>query len=151
MMHIRPINELDPHFHKPWGLLLILWDEDQRKLFGLSNVIDAFEQIMQDPAEKRNLSPHMADCFADLAILSRTLHEIEIYQPWAATFEAERKVSEDFQSLMMETRFSSTRKYHPTRLPLLTIQTTRTTGRKFWKFSKKQPFKSSTWTTWIEY
>ncbi|KAE9366427.1 hypothetical protein N431DRAFT_351887 [Stipitochalara longipes BDJ] len=91
MMHIRPINELDPHFHKPWGLLLILWDEDQRKLFGLSNVIDAFEQIMLDPAEKRNLSPYMADWFADLAILSRSLREIEIYQPWAATFEEEHK------------------------------------------------------------
>jgi hypothetical protein len=93
-MHIRPINELDPHFHKPWGLLLILWDEQQRDLFGLSNVIDAFEQIMQDPSEKRNLSPYMADLFSDLAILSRALHEIEIYQPWAATFEDEHKVSD---------------------------------------------------------
>ncbi|KAE8443360.1 hypothetical protein EG329_001918 [Mollisiaceae sp. DMI_Dod_QoI] len=90
-MHIRPINELDPHFAKPWGLLLILWDEQQRDLFGLTNVIDAFEQIMQDPAEKRNLSPYMADMFADLAILSRALREIEMYQPWAATFEEEHK------------------------------------------------------------
>ncbi len=91
-MHIRSINELDPHFAKPWGLLLILWDEQQRDLFGLTNVIDAFEQIMQDPAEKRNLSPYMADMFADLAILSRALREIEMYQPWAATFEEEHKV-----------------------------------------------------------
>jgi hypothetical protein len=52
-MHIRSINEKDPFFHKPWGVLLILWDEDQRKLFGFTNVIDAFEQIMQDPTEKR--------------------------------------------------------------------------------------------------
>ncbi|TVY91154.1 hypothetical protein LAWI1_G003284 [Lachnellula willkommii] len=90
-MHIRPINELDPHFHQPWGLLLILWNEEQRKLFGLSNVIDSFEQIMQDPNEKRNLSPYMSDMFADLAILTRALHEIEIYQPWAATFDDEHK------------------------------------------------------------
>lgn len=91
-MHIRPINELDPHFHQPWGLLLILWNEEQRKLFGVSNVIDAFEQIMQDPNEKRNLSPYMSDQFADLAIFTRALHEIEIYQPWAATFDDEHKV-----------------------------------------------------------
>ncbi|PMD34550.1 hypothetical protein L207DRAFT_588074 [Hyaloscypha variabilis F] len=90
-MHIRPINELDPHFHKPWALLLILWDEQQRELFGLPNVIDYFEWIMQDPTEKKNLSPYMADCFADLAILSRALHEINIYHPWAATFEDENK------------------------------------------------------------
>jgi hypothetical protein len=92
-MMISPINELDPHFHKPWGLLLILWDKQQRDLFGLTNVIDAFEQIMQDPTEKRNLSPYMADMFGDLAILTKALHEIEIYQPWAATFEEENRVS----------------------------------------------------------
>ncbi|KAF4628291.1 hypothetical protein G7Y89_g9858 [Cudoniella acicularis] len=86
-MHIRPINELDPHFHKLWGPLLILWDQTQRDLFGLSKVVDAFEKIMQDPTEKKNLSPYMADIFGDLAILTRALHEIEIYQPWAATFE----------------------------------------------------------------
>jgi hypothetical protein len=54
---------------------------DQKKLFGLSNVIDAFEQIMPDLAEKKNLSPYIADWFADLAILSRALRETEIYQP----------------------------------------------------------------------
>jgi hypothetical protein len=48
---------------------------------------------MQDPLEKRNLSPYIAELFSDLAIFSRALHEIEIYQPWAATFEDERKVS----------------------------------------------------------
>jgi hypothetical protein len=92
-MMISPINELDPHFHKPWGLLLILWDKQQRDLFGLTDVIDAFEQIMQDPTEMRNLSPYMADMFGNLAILTKALHEIEIYQPWAATFEDENRVS----------------------------------------------------------
>jgi len=101
-MHIRPINEYDPHFAKPWGLLLILWNEEQRELFGISNVIDAFEQIMQDPAEKKNLSPYMADLFSDLAILTRALHEIEIYQPWAATFEEEHRVSQLFSPLIWE-------------------------------------------------
>lgn len=91
-MSIRPINEFDPHFAKPWGLLLILWDTQQRDLFGLTNVIDAFEHPMQDPTEKRNLSPYMSDMFADLAILSRALHELEIYQPWAATFDDDYKV-----------------------------------------------------------
>lgn len=70
-MLIRPINDRDPHFHKPWGLLLILWNEAQRDMFGLPNVVDASEQIMQDPAEKKNLSPYMANQFADLALLTR--------------------------------------------------------------------------------
>lgn len=79
------------------GTLIILWDETQRELFGLTNVIDAFEQIMQDPEEKRNLSPCIANIFSDLAILSRALIEVENYLPWAATFEEEHKVSTLFQ------------------------------------------------------
>jgi hypothetical protein len=57
-------------------LLLIPQDEQQRELSRFTNVIDAFEQIMRDPAEKRNLSPYIANLFSDLGIISRALHEI---------------------------------------------------------------------------
>ncbi|CAD6445774.1 097abc67-9730-4319-8d27-0b8dd73a7e21-CDS [Sclerotinia trifoliorum] len=92
-MHIMPKNEDSPFFHKPWGLLLILWDREQRDLFRLSNVIDAFEQLMQDPEESKNISSYIADRFSDLAILSRALYEVDNYQPWAATFDDEYIVS----------------------------------------------------------
>ncbi|KAJ8059290.1 hypothetical protein OCU04_012254 [Sclerotinia nivalis] len=92
-MHIMPKNEDSSFFHKPWGLLLILWNREQRDLFGLSNVIDAFEQLMQDPEESKNISSYIADRFSDLAILSRALYEVENYQPWAATFDDEYNVS----------------------------------------------------------
>ncbi|KAF7952687.1 hypothetical protein EAE96_005918 [Botrytis aclada] len=88
-MHIMPKDESSPFFHKPWGLLLILWDREKRDLFGLTNVIDAFEQLMQDPEESKNISSYIADRFSDLAILSRALYEVENYQPWAATFDDE--------------------------------------------------------------
>ncbi|TGO08047.1 hypothetical protein BTUL_0229g00150 [Botrytis tulipae] len=88
-MHIMPKDERSPFFHKPWGLLLILWDREKRDLFGLTNVIDAFEQLMQDPEESKNISSYIADRFSDLAILSRALSEVENYQPWAATFDDE--------------------------------------------------------------
>ncbi|KAF7895768.1 uncharacterized protein EAF01_009730 [Botrytis porri] len=88
-MYIMPKDERSPFFHKPWGLLLILWDREKRDLFGLTNVIDAFEQLMQDPEESKNISSYIADRFSDLAILSRALYEVENYQPWAATFDDE--------------------------------------------------------------
>ncbi|TGO44513.1 hypothetical protein BCON_0505g00060 [Botryotinia convoluta] len=88
-MHIMPKDERSPFFHKPWGLLLILWDREKRDLFGLTNVIDAFEQLMQDPEGSKNISSYIADRFSDLAILSRALYEVENYQPWAATFDDE--------------------------------------------------------------
>jgi hypothetical protein len=146
-MHIRPINELDAHFHKPWGLLLILWDEQQRELFGLSNVIDAFEQIMQDPMEKRNLSPYIADLFSDLAILSRALHEIEIYQPWAATFEEEHKASD---LCPVELRFHpALSSKMPARLSShLLNNSNRNTKEKFSRCSRKLRSSFIIWKTW---
>jgi len=98
-MSIRPINSQDPFFHKPWGLLLILWDEKQRELFGLCNVIDAFEALMMDPMEKRNISPYMSDLLGDLGILTRVLREIECYWPWAGTFDDEFEVRSYLLSL----------------------------------------------------
>jgi len=141
-MLIRPINELDAHFHKPWGLLLILWDEQQRELFGLSNVIDAFEQIMQDPMEKRNLSPYIADLFSDLAMLSRALREIEIYQPWAATSEDEHKVSDLYPvelALFWKGVKSSTK------------DSNRNTKEKLSRFSRKLPSSYIIWKIWTGY
>lgn len=41
---------------------------------------------------QRNLSPYMADQFADLAILARVMHEFELYLPWASTFEDDHEV-----------------------------------------------------------
>ena len=91
-MDIRPINEKDPFFAQPWGLLLMLWEPDQRAQFGLTNIIDSFEHLMQDPNEKKNVSPYMLDLFSDLSVLTRALHELELYQPWAATFDDEYEV-----------------------------------------------------------
>jgi hypothetical protein len=142
-MLIRPINELDAHFHKPWGLLLILWDQQQRELFGLSNVIDAFEQIMQDPMEKRNLSPYIADLFSDLAILSRALREIEIYQPWAATFEDERKVSGLELRLHLDLFWKEVKSSAK--------DSSRNTKEKLSRFSRKLPSSSIIWRTWTKY
>ncbi|KAF7870198.1 uncharacterized protein EAF02_009388 [Botrytis sinoallii] len=88
-MHIMPKDERSPFFNKQWGLILILWDRKKRDLFGLTNAIDAFEQLMQDPEESKNISSYIADRFSDLAILSRALYEVENYQPWAATFDDE--------------------------------------------------------------
>jgi hypothetical protein len=145
-MLIRPINELDAHFHKPWGLLLILWDQQQRELFGLSNVIDAFEQIMQDPMEKRNLSPYIADLFSDLAILSRALREIEIYQPWAATFENERKVS-DLYPVKLRLHLALFWK----EVKSSAKDSSRNTKEKLSRFSRKLPSSSIIWRTWTKY
>ncbi|KAE9988063.1 hypothetical protein EG328_000533 [Venturia inaequalis] len=90
-MEIMPRSN-DPIFHRPWGMLLILWTPQQRELFGLVDVVDYLEYLFQDPAEKKLLSPYMADRLADLGIYTRALKELESFHPWSATFDAEYKI-----------------------------------------------------------
>lgn len=90
-MEIMPRSK-DPIFHRPWGMLLILWTPEQRELFGLVDVVDYLEYLFQDPAEKKLLSPYMADRLADLGIYTLALKELESFYPWSATFDAEYKV-----------------------------------------------------------
>ncbi|RDL38913.1 Uncharacterized protein BP5553_03253 [Venustampulla echinocandica] len=106
-MMTQPRNLNDPFFHKPWGILLTLWDAEQRQLFGVTKLIDAFEQLIQDPQEKKNMSPYILGLFADLSVLTRALHEIEIYQPWAATFEDENEQhSREVSGLFEEAKYT---------------------------------------------
>lgn len=81
MMNIQPINPGDPYFAKPWAILTLIWDVDNRNVFGLPNLIDAFEQIMQDPNEKKNLTSYMLEIFSDLNVLTKAINKIETYQP----------------------------------------------------------------------
>ncbi|KAM0171854.1 hypothetical protein ACHAPF_007881 [Botrytis cinerea] len=88
-MHIMPKDESNSFFHKLWFLLLTLWDREKRDLFGLTNIVNEFEQVIQDPEERKNLSSYVLHRFSDLAMLSVALEQIENYRPWAATFDDE--------------------------------------------------------------
>ncbi|CAG8959565.1 hypothetical protein HYFRA_00001466 [Hymenoscyphus fraxineus] len=106
MMSIQPKNPKDPHFHKPWGLLLFMWEPAQRNLLGLANIVDAFEHLMQDPKEKKNMSPYMLDVFSDLSVFTRCLHEVDNYQPWGASLdEEELKYKREVEAIAFELKY----------------------------------------------
>lgn len=58
----------------------------------LSNIIDTFEQLMQDPKKKKKLSPYMLDILSDLSVLTKSIGEIDNYQPWGETCDEEEVV-----------------------------------------------------------
>ena len=62
-------------------LMSSLWDDDQRFLHGLPNLMDELErQVESNQGEKDKLSPWIAAMFADLGLIARARHELDIYQ-----------------------------------------------------------------------
>ncbi|RDL41427.1 uncharacterized protein BP5553_01406 [Venustampulla echinocandica] len=52
--------------------------------------MDEIEHLAQsDPKEKAKFSPWVARVFSDLGLIARVRHELDIYQPWAASFDYE--------------------------------------------------------------
>jgi hypothetical protein len=67
-----------------------LWDDQQLFLVRLPDLMDELERLIHNnPREKEKLSPWVAHVYSDLGVIAGALHEINIYQPWAAGFDNE--------------------------------------------------------------
>jgi len=66
-------------------LFNLLWDKDQVFLYRLPHVVDLMQRLVQEDPSR--LTSSVAEIFSDLALLAETLHQIELYQPWASKFE----------------------------------------------------------------
>jgi hypothetical protein len=79
-----------------------LWNDHQLFLCGLPGLMDELERLVQsDPSQKERLSVWVARIFSDLGVIARALHELDIYQPWAAVMdhafvEYEKDIKEEF-------------------------------------------------------
>ncbi|KAF4989774.1 hypothetical protein FDECE_14598 [Fusarium decemcellulare] len=70
-------------------LLRTLWEDgDSLSLARLPAVVDELERLIQsDQGAEDLISPYVAGVIGDLSIISQCMHQLEIYQPWAQTFE----------------------------------------------------------------
>ncbi|CAG7937538.1 unnamed protein product [Penicillium salamii] len=76
--------------HLLW-LLRILW-EDGNDLFlaSMNVVVDELERLLQsEPRAREMLSPFINSLVGDLSILSQTLNQLDLYQPWARAWDNE--------------------------------------------------------------
>ncbi|GIJ99507.1 hypothetical protein Aspvir_001639 [Aspergillus viridinutans] len=71
-----------------WILETLWGDSHQVSLAGRKTLMDELERLVQmDPKNKELVSSHVAGIVSDLAVISECLHQIDLYQPWANTFE----------------------------------------------------------------
>jgi hypothetical protein len=67
-----------------------LWDQKRLELAGLHTLMDEIERLSEnDPKAKELISSKIASKISDISVMSECLHQIELYQPWAATFTDE--------------------------------------------------------------
>ncbi|KAF1951014.1 hypothetical protein CC80DRAFT_528569 [Byssothecium circinans] len=66
-----------------------LWEDGQNLfLAGLTNIVDELGRLIQsEPKAKDLISPTIADILSDLSVISEGLRQLQMYQPWAQTFE----------------------------------------------------------------
>ena len=85
----KPGIKLDKVEGQLMWLLRTLWEDGDQLFFaGLTNVVDELERLVQaEPKAKHMMSAHIADVLANLSIVTQALRQINIYQPWAQTFE----------------------------------------------------------------
>lgn len=88
----------------------------QLKILGTTTMIDELQHhIESEPRAKSMITPFIASSVGDLAIVSESLHQLEIYQPWASTFDTKmtagqvESFQEDFQAHIMATEVRLTR------------------------------------------
>ncbi|KAF2495285.1 hypothetical protein BU16DRAFT_527155 [Lophium mytilinum] len=69
-------------------IMMALFDDQQLHLAGLNTLTDELNRLTQSSLKARQLtSSWVDDQVSDLSVYSQCLHQIQIYQPWAATFE----------------------------------------------------------------
>ena len=79
-----------------------LADEDASYFYGFNALVDELEYLIQTDLEAKTLiSSWVADKISNLAVYSQAMHQIELYQPWSATFqdgmlEHEEEIRKDF-------------------------------------------------------
>lgn len=74
--------------HLIW-LLQNLWEDDYHLfLIGLPHMMDELERLLQAcPEIDELISAHAIKVIGDLSIIAQCLRQLELYQPWAQTFE----------------------------------------------------------------
>lgn len=84
--------------HEPENLIT-----SEIKMYGWPTLMDGLNNFIEsEPQAKAMITPFVASSIGELSILSECLHQLEIYQPWARTYDA----------MMTEDRDKTFRLYH---------------------------------------
>ncbi|KAG0042239.1 hypothetical protein BGZ83_000738 [Gryganskiella cystojenkinii] len=86
----KPASTKDKTLSSLLALFLLMWDDDQRELCGMSHLLDELDRLVEnDPRAKGFLSPLVTSVIEDLSLMAECQRQIELFQPWASTFDTE--------------------------------------------------------------
>ncbi|KAF9329977.1 hypothetical protein BG006_007034 [Podila minutissima] len=92
----KPNMDMDTTQKRLLWLFKILWDDGQRRLAGVLPILDMMERLVQNDPKSRNLfSAKVADTIADYSLFAECQRQIQLYQPWASTFETDAVSRQD--------------------------------------------------------
>ncbi|KAI1415065.1 hypothetical protein F5Y13DRAFT_187750 [Hypoxylon sp. FL1857] len=91
-------NEVDVNFRDSYVKrskleLEYLWvlknmsDQIYRKHMGVHACVEELERIARDSKTRQLITSHMAEYFSDICIMTECKRQIELFQPWASTFD----------------------------------------------------------------
>ncbi|KAM0700850.1 hypothetical protein Q7P35_012572 [Cladosporium inversicolor] len=70
--------------HEPENLTM-----SEIKMYGWPTLMDGLNSLLEsEPEAKAMMTPFVASSIGELSILSECLHQLEIYQPWARTYDS---------------------------------------------------------------
>ncbi|EEU34289.1 uncharacterized protein NECHADRAFT_50192 [Fusarium vanettenii 77-13-4] len=89
IMYERPgVKKTKDEEHLIWLLQNLLQDEYTLFLIGLPHFMDELERLLQaNPEVDVLVSAHVIKIIGDLSIMAQCSRQLELYQPWAQTFE----------------------------------------------------------------
>ncbi|KAK7703128.1 hypothetical protein SLS57_011071 [Botryosphaeria dothidea] len=92
----KPGSEPDKTRMRLMWLFNALWDDDRRFLAGITTLVDELERLLQSDAKAKELtSSYIADVVSDLSVMAECIRQVNIYQPWAQTFESHMPAKEE--------------------------------------------------------
>ena len=72
----------------------VLFNKEQRRLYGLHTVIDEVGRLMQsDGGVNALISPWVASRSSSLAVVSDCLHQLHLFKPWSQRIEDDMEVN----------------------------------------------------------
>ncbi|KAF6836804.1 hypothetical protein CMUS01_05284 [Colletotrichum musicola] len=82
-------RDMDESVSEIMWIIQCLFDDQQRFLAGLPTLLDELERVMKkDRAASQLVSGWVASQISDLSVLSECERQIDLFQPWASTFQA---------------------------------------------------------------
>ncbi|OQE21175.1 hypothetical protein PENSTE_c012G03144 [Penicillium steckii] len=91
-----------------WLLRTLSEDDVDLACLGLPVVVDELERLLQsEPHAKELISPYISSVISDLSIVSQTLNQLYLYQPWALTWPAKMAELEEVHAEELSQRTES--------------------------------------------